>query len=373
MSNVNKDGADPEFAKIPKDQTGFYIWRIEKMALAPVPTIFYGDFYTGDAYIVYSATNQGEQGGQLLKPKKFERTADYRIHFWLGENCSVDERTLAAYKTVELDSYFQDAPVQHREVQGFESTRFVSYFPKGIRYLKGGVATGLKLAEDGFRPKLFIVKGSKTPVARELPEISWRCMNDGDAFVLDAGERIFIYTGKHANKKEVFEATTIAQLFKDQPGESIVRVDDGREVDQLIGQNLELFEKFLPLAQKKLKPHTEADPDDKWNHETADKLTRLFKCSDASGKIEIRPLKEGLAPERSDLNSNDCFIIDAGRGKGGIWTWVGKKSTDQERTESTKYMTEYFKQQKYSEHTPAARIVDGGEPFEFKALFSGWR
>ena len=44
-----------------------------------------------------------------------------------------DEKTIAAYKTVELDQYFDDAPIQHREIQGFESLRFHSYFPKGIR------------------------------------------------------------------------------------------------------------------------------------------------------------------------------------------------------------------------------------------------
>lgn len=89
-------------------------------------------------------------------------------------------------------------------------------------------------------------------------------MNDGDAFVLDAGQRIFIYTGKNANRKEQFEAITVASLFKDEPGEAIVKVgmkssvspkllaslyvrqtsvsDDGLELEQLTGQNLEVLQ-----------------------------------------------------------------------------------------------------------------------------------
>ena len=39
-----------------------------------------------------------------------------------------DEYATAAYKTVELDTYLDDVPVQHREVQGHESTLFKSYF-----------------------------------------------------------------------------------------------------------------------------------------------------------------------------------------------------------------------------------------------------
>ncbi len=39
-----------------------------------------------------------------------------------------DEYGTAAYKTVEIDTFLDDAAVQHREVQNNESELFKSYF-----------------------------------------------------------------------------------------------------------------------------------------------------------------------------------------------------------------------------------------------------
>ncbi|VDP55120.1 unnamed protein product [Schistosoma mattheei] len=52
----------------------------------------------------------------------------YDVHFWIGRESTADEYGTAAYKTVELDTFLDDKAVQHREVDGFESDLFKTYF-----------------------------------------------------------------------------------------------------------------------------------------------------------------------------------------------------------------------------------------------------
>ena len=59
---------------------------------------------------------------------------------------------------MELDEHLGGSPIQHREVQGQESSRFQGYFKKGVRYLSGGAKTGLSHYVEDKSPKIFHVK-----------------------------------------------------------------------------------------------------------------------------------------------------------------------------------------------------------------------
>ncbi|KAH9504746.1 hypothetical protein Btru_061855, partial [Bulinus truncatus] len=96
-------------------QVGLQIWRIVNFKVTTWPKEDYGKFYDGDSYIVL---NTYKDNDQLL----------YDVHFWIGKYSTQDEYGTAAYKTVELDTYLDDVPIQHREVQGYESELFKSYF-----------------------------------------------------------------------------------------------------------------------------------------------------------------------------------------------------------------------------------------------------
>ena len=52
--------------------------------------------------------------------------------------------------------------MQHRELQGHESDKFLSYFKPCIIPLEGGVATGFKkFEEEAFEIRLYVCRGKR--------------------------------------------------------------------------------------------------------------------------------------------------------------------------------------------------------------------
>jgi len=164
---------------------GLQIWRIEQFKIKAWPKNSYGSFYSGDSYIVL----------RTYKPKPDSDKLAWDVHFWLGKFTTQDEAGTAAYKTVELDDFLGGAPVQYREVQGFESERFLKIFPHGIRLLEGGIETGFHHVEPkSYRPRLLHIKGKKHVRVFEV-DLTYKSLNSGDVFILDGGIDIIQWNG----------------------------------------------------------------------------------------------------------------------------------------------------------------------------------
>ncbi|XP_055329268.1 villin-1-like [Paramacrobiotus metropolitanus] len=359
---------DPAFRSIQKGHAAFLIWRVEKLQLVPVPKEQYGSFYSGDCYIIFSACDNSQAPGINVKSREIRGLPDMRIHFWLGEHASQDEAGVSAIKTVELDDLLGGTPIQHREVQGSESERFRGYFPGGIRYMEGGVGSGLSHVELTIKPKLYQVKGKRRPIFRELRSISWSSMNEGDVFVLSTKNIQFVWYGKSANNYEKMQGSKLTQKIRtERGGGQIVTVEDGEEND-LPSDEKEAFSEFLPLDKKALGAATK-DEDDATHERLSVEQLKLYRCSDAHGTFEVVEIKNGPLLQ-TDLDQNDSFIID--NQKHGIWVWIGKKATKTERTEAMRNAQGFINKKGYPPGTPIVRVIDGGEPVEFKGLFKGW-
>ncbi|KAF9427428.1 hypothetical protein BGZ94_004916 [Podila epigama] len=375
-------------------EVGRWIWRIESFEVVPVPKKDYGVFYNGDSYIILNSYTK-ENSDVLL----------HDIHFWLGEETSQDEAGTAAYKTVELDDYLDGKPIQHREVQGYESKQFLSYF-RMLSIQKGGVNSGFRhWTEPEYPSRLLMVKsaphngGHKSSVV--VREVNKDDINSGDVFILDTGKVLYQWNGKDSSGVErVKAAEYIRGLEADRASNINVEVfDEGDRDQRIFWAALGGEVKVKPAEEmasepeyiKKLFRELRAGGDGgggggaEWmvvdeaaafvvlamdtNNTFAtipysflNTWTTLYSLSNASGKLEFT--LEGSGPEVTAelLDSNDVFILDV---QHEVFVWVGANASAIEHRNGLHYAQEYINRQGLARHTPIAKVMEEGDHVMF--------
>jgi len=345
-------GVDEAFLEAGK-KPGMEIWRIEKLKVVAQDVKTYGTFYSGDSYI-------------CLSTRKVESHLEWDIHFWLGTNTSQDEQGVAAYKTVELDDHLGGGPVQYREVQDHESRKFLNYFPKGIRYLEGGVDSGFRKVQRGvYEKRLFHVKGKRNVRVSQV-ELHYTSLNKGDVFILDEGMTIHCWNGSQCSRTERMKGVEVARRIRDEErgGKAkLVIIDEGKD-------HRDENKFFEALGSRgDIKDASEGGDDVAFEKHNQTSVT-LYRVSDESGTLEMTPVNE-MPLKKEHLDSYDCFILDCG--SSGIFVWVGKKCTDAEKKAGMKNGMEFISKKGYPQWTQVTRVVEGGETPIFKQFFSGWR
>lgn len=358
LSDSNKQKGQvmhPAFANAGQTK-GLEVWRIENFNPVAYPKVDFGKFYTGDSYILL---NTKESKNKVLS---------WDVHFWLGLETTQDEAGTAAIMTVQLDDLLHGAPVQHREVQEHESDLFLSYFKNGVRYLPGGVATGFKKTEVNAagEKRLFQVKGKKNIRVRQV-DLSISSMNQGDCFILDVGRTILVYVGKNAKRIEKIKAISAANQIRDQDhsGRATVQIID--EFSNTSDQQ-EFFDQ-LGFGSPDQVPDEATGGDDVEFENSDERATTLYKVSDAGGSLQVQPISTKPLKQEM-LKTEDCFILDTGS---GIYVWVGKGATDQEKRQSMARAQNFLTEKKYPSWTQVHRIVENAETAPFKQYFATWR
>jgi len=241
--------------------------------------------------------------------------------FWIGRNSSQDEYGTAAYKTVELDTYLDDKPVQHREVQGHESQLFLSYFPRGVSLMEGGAESGFRHVkpEEYTHRLLHFCGDKKNVVVKEVPRARSRVKSD-DVYILDLGLVIYQFNGNKSSKDERFKAMQYLENLKSE------RSGEKAEV---------LDEDSTPPTHPFFKALTEQDkPDSPMNkRDVHSAQPQLLKVSDAAGHLKCTELKKGKITQ-SDFDSNDVFILDVGD---ECFVWIGKNASPEEKQNGIGY------------------------------------
>jgi gelsolin len=319
---------------------GIQIWRIENFHIVPWPKTEYGKFYNGDSYIVLNTFKQGN-------------TFKWDVHFWLGEKTSQDEAGTAAYKTVELDTTLGGAPVQHREVQDFESDLFLSYFQPLIQILQGGVESGFNhVKPTEYEPRLLHLKGKKRVRVAQV-SLTSDSLNSGDVFIADGGLTIYQWNGKSSSLQERQKGGEVTRALRDerkgQP--KVIVIDEGKEDAgfwDLIGGT-------GPIAS------AEEGGDDFEAEADSKKEKTLLKLSDASGSLQITEVAKGKVT-KGQLNTADVFILDSGY---EVFTWIGKGASAQEKSRAMSYAQDYLAKAGRPAYLPVTRVNEGGENESF--------
>jgi hypothetical protein len=348
------ESADEAF-KPSGEKPGIEIWRIEKFKVVrkgAADPAYKGKFFSGDSYII-------------LHTKKRDNALDRDIFFWLGEKSSQDEQGCAAYKTVELDEYHGGEPTQHREVQGHESNEFLDLFKDtGVTYMDGGVDSGFKeVKRDEYKTRLLHVKGRRHIHCTVVPLETKSIVSD-DVFILDTKHDIFQYNGSGASKLEKEKAMHMTRNIRDQDHNAECRATV-HIVEMGVDDEAEFWKAFG--AEK---PASIPEGVDDSHHEMEKaKSIKLYHLSDASGKLEFKELEERPL-KHSMLDTNDAFVLMTGHG--GIFAWVGKNASNQERLHAMKYATNFIAEQNLPNWTPVTRLNEDAETEMFKQYFPNW-
>uniref|UniRef100_A0A8C5U7B0 Capping actin protein, gelsolin like n=1 Tax=Malurus cyaneus samueli TaxID=2593467 RepID=A0A8C5U7B0_9PASS len=275
---------------------GLHIWRVEKLRPVQVPEATLGVFFSGDAYLVL-------HNGPEEQP---------HLHLWMGE-----QRGGAGAAAGER-------PVTHREVQGHESDLFMEYFPHGLTYQEGGVASAFKHTRPspgsgpGAAPKLYQVKGKKKIRASQR-DPTWASFNTGDCFLLDLGQTLFIWCGARSNVLERSRAQELAAAIRDGERGGKARLEivaDGEEPPEMI----QVLGPKPPLQEGSPEEDVVADQSNAG-------AAILYKVSDATGRMDLTQVASSSPFSQSLLCPDDCFVLDNGAG-GTVYVWKGAQGGD---------------------------------------------
>nr|XP_039273618.1 gelsolin, cytoplasmic-like [Styela clava] len=342
-------GTSEEIQKAGK-APGLQIWRIEKFEMVPVPAKDYGYFFKGDSYIVLSTKE--------LKSGKFE----WHIHYWQGVDSTQDETGSVAILAVKVDDHLGGGPVQHREVQGYESAMFSGYFRPAIHYREGGVETGFTHAETNKVEDvnmLLRVKG-KRPVRTEEVPMKWKSLTEGDSYIFDQGEEIYIWSGPASNPFERNKAINVANAIKDErQGRANVYKLESNEISKL----KKFFDEPYPGSIAASTSDEEVNTDDS---------VKLFQISDDSGKIAITLVSDQPPFLQSQLDGGDTYVVTNAR-TNHVYVWKGKGSSAKERMSAGTLGKDFLKKVGMSDRAGLTTMAQYGETSAFKNMFKDWK
>jgi len=323
------------------------VWRIENGKVVPWPEDKHGQFHVGDSYLILYT--------------EYHPEPTYFIHQWMGNESTPDEIEALYIKSSELEKAVGGSASTSTQLQEKESPSFLSLFDNSIMYLEGGFDSDGRgtnwdqdVGDSSYGTRLLHIKGHKDQVRVHRAPLSYRGLNSGDCFLVDAGLQIWQWNGKECNAAERRKATEVMRgIINERCGRpKVFNIDEGDEP--------EVFWAFLGGKGTIATAIQGGDDIDDYQRVKP----RLFRLSDSSGTLELTLVATGTSNNQALLDSNDVFLFDAGV---EIFVWVGKNSSPDEKKNALGWAKKYSKDNQRL--VPVTRLVERGESDYFKAAF----
>ncbi|CAI9624281.1 unnamed protein product [Staurois parvus] len=223
----------------------------------------------------------------------------------------------------------------------------------------------------------------KITVASEESPFSMSMLLPEECFILDAGDKIFVWKGKQSNKEEKKTALKTAESFIKQMNYSAntqVSVCEGGGETPMFKQyfrdwkDKEQSQGFGKVVTTGRIAKVNQTPfDAKILHQSPKMSAQYNMLDDGSGKVEIWRVEDtGRVPVEPEAYGQffgrDCYIILYSGAKGTvIYTWQGNKASKDEITMSAFLTVQLDRSMKAgATHT---RVVQGKEPPHLLAIF----
>jgi gelsolin len=267
------------------------------------------------------------------------------------------------------------------------SDDFLALFPR-ISVRSGGVRSGFRHVateeeDTDQKQTLTLLRVFKNPAAGAngviVVEVEpvWRSLDDADVFVLDEGDKIWMWQGKDCSPMEKGKAAQVVHdmtIAKHAEVEVLSQTESrSRRVVDLLGGDDETpragFRCRRPLASGNQPRGRGGEDEDAGADRGANRRKRLFRLSDATGELAFDLVKEGERITRDDLDSNDVFVLDDyGR---ALWVWEGSGASATERKWWYRIVQSYLRWlegQGGNEEAylmPVGKVVEGSESRTF--------
>ncbi|XP_014610510.1 PREDICTED: protein flightless-1 [Polistes canadensis] len=338
---------DEDAGQIP----GLSIWEIENFLPNEIEEVAHGKFYEGDCYIVLKTSI--DESGSL----------NWAIYFWIGEKATLDKRACAAIHAVNLRNYLGAQCRTIREEQGDESDEFLILFDSEITYIEGGrTSSGFYTVEDTPAvTRLYRVHAAGASIHLEPVPVCFESLDPCYVFVLDTGNKIFMWYGKKAKSTLKSKARLMAEKInkneRKNKAEIITEVMNLESDDFLSQLGVENTSETKTIVEH-------VDPD------FIPVTPRLYQVQLGMGYLELPQVEVPHGKLANTLlNNRNVYILDCYL---DVYVWFGKKSTRLVRAAAVKLSQELFNMIERPEYAMVTRLQEGTESQVFKSKFTGW-